>query len=69
MINIESYREYAADCLRRAENEESPEDKNILLNLALAWVRLAQQTRTIGEGAGIAAPSDETPPEQSEVAS
>jgi hypothetical protein len=69
MINVESYREYAADCLRRAENEGTPEDKNILLNLALAWVRLAQQTRTIGEAESAAAPANEAPPESSELAS
>jgi hypothetical protein len=68
MMNVESYREYAADCLRRAENEDTPEDKNILLNLALAWVRLAQQTRTMSEGEGAAPPPDE-PPQKPELAS
>lgn len=67
MMNIESYSEYAADCLRRAENEDTPEDKNILLNLALAWVRLAQQTRAIGQAEGAAVPPDE-PPQEPEVA-
>jgi hypothetical protein len=44
MIDVESYRQYAADCLRQAEGEDSPDDRNILLNVALAWLRLAQQT-------------------------
>ena len=29
----------------RAEGEDKPEDKTILLNMALAWVRLAQQSQ------------------------
>lgn len=45
MGRIESFREYAADCVRQAEGETTPEDKNILLNMALAWVRLAQQSQ------------------------
>ena len=45
MIDAESCRQYAADCLRQAEVEEDADDKNILLNVALAWVRLAHQTQ------------------------
>ena len=45
MIDAESCRQYAADCLRQAEGQEAAEDKNILLNVALAWVRLAHQTQ------------------------
>ena len=44
MIDVASYRQYAADCLRQAEGEDSPDDRNIVLNVALAWLRLAQQT-------------------------
>jgi hypothetical protein len=54
MVDVESYRQHAADCLRRAQNEEVPEDKNILLNVALAWLRLAHQTQAMG----LAAPAD-----------
>ena len=43
MGRTESFTQYAADCVRQAEGEQSAEDKNILLNMALAWVRLAQQ--------------------------
>ena len=48
MIDVESYRQNATDCLRQAESESAPEDKNILLNVALAWVRLAQQVQEVG---------------------
>jgi hypothetical protein len=48
MINVESYRQNAADCLRQAEAQAEPEDKNLLLNVALAWVRLAHQVREVG---------------------
>jgi hypothetical protein len=44
MGRIEHFKQYAADCMHRAEGEATPEDKNILLNIALAWVRLAQQS-------------------------
>jgi len=47
MIDIDSYRRNAADCVRQAQNEEAPEDRNLLLNVALAWLRLAQQTETM----------------------
>jgi hypothetical protein len=45
MIDASHYREYAADCVRQAQDETSPSDRTILLNVALAWVRLAQQTQ------------------------
>ncbi len=51
MMNVESYRRYAADCVRQAQGEETPEDRNILLNVALAWLRLARQTEAIDAGA------------------
>ena len=47
MIDIDSYRRNAADCVRQAQDEEAPEDRNLLLNVALAWLRLAQQTETM----------------------
>ena len=50
MMNVESYRRYAADCVRQAQGEETPEDRNILLNVALAWLRLAKQTEAIDAG-------------------
>jgi hypothetical protein len=48
MTRVESFRQYAAECMHQAEVEESPEDKNILLNVALAWVRLAHLKQTLG---------------------
>jgi len=47
MMNVESYRQYAADCVRQAQNEPTAEDRNIVLNVALAWLRLARQTETM----------------------
>jgi hypothetical protein len=44
MSSVSRYRQYAADCVRQAQNEDTPEDKTIMLNVALAWLRLARQT-------------------------
>ena len=47
MANVSSvnrYRQYAPDCVRQAQDEGTPEDKTIMLNVALAWLRLAQQS-------------------------
>ncbi len=44
------YRQYAADCVRQAQNESSSEDKTIMLNVALAWLRLARQTEQLHDG-------------------
>ena len=41
--SVNRYRQYAADCVRQAQDEDAPEDKTIMLNVALAWLRLAQQ--------------------------
>ena len=41
-----SYRQYAADCLRQAQDEVTPGGRTIMLNVALAWLRLAQQKET-----------------------
>jgi len=50
-MNVESYRQYAADCVRQAQNEPTQEDRNIVLNLALAWLRLARQTEAMKDEA------------------
>ena len=55
MTDALNYRQYAVDCLRQAEGEETPSGQDILLNVALAWLRLAQQTETVRPDA--AAPS------------
>lgn len=62
MGRIENFRRYAADCMQQAEVQGSPQDRDILLNVALAWVRLAQQSETLpaapaGEAAVAAAAS------------
>lgn len=41
------YHQYAADCVRLAENEASTEAKTVMLNMALCWVRLAQQKQDL----------------------
>ena len=46
-MNVESYRQYAADCVRQAQNEATPQDRNMVLNVALAWLRLARQTEAM----------------------
>ena len=49
MGRAENFRQYAADCVRQAEGQQKPEDRTILLNVALAWVRLAQQSQAAGK--------------------
>jgi hypothetical protein len=44
--DVLSYRQYAADCLRQAQEEATPDGRTIMLNVALAWLRLAQQRET-----------------------
>ena len=44
MSSVSRYRQYAADCVRQAQSEDTSEEKTIMLNVALAWLRLAQQT-------------------------
>jgi Holliday junction resolvasome RuvABC endonuclease subunit len=44
MVSSTRYRQYAADCVRQAQGETTAEDKTIMLNVALAWLRLAQQS-------------------------
>ena len=64
MGRSENFKQYAADCMRQAEGEQRPEDKTILLNVALAWVRLAQQSQAAAanpaEPSLTAAPKPET---------
>jgi hypothetical protein len=49
MGTADSYRSYAADCVRQAEAAKSTEEKNVLLNVALAWIRLAHQKKAAAE--------------------
>jgi len=50
MMDPDGYQEYAADCMRMAQAEETPEDRNLMLNLALAWIRLAHQRKALAAG-------------------
>ncbi len=47
MGRIENFKQYAADCMQQARQQPSPHDRDILLNVALAWVRLARQSETL----------------------
>jgi hypothetical protein len=46
MSTAEDFRQYAEECLRQADDETTVAEKDIMLNLALAWVRLAQMATT-----------------------
>lgn len=48
MSSAEKFRDYAADCVRKAGDAAAPEDKVLLLNMGLAWMRLAQQVEAVG---------------------
>jgi hypothetical protein len=47
------FRKFAEDCIRLAEHVQPVEDKSVLLSMAQAWIRLADQghevCRLIGE--------------------
>jgi hypothetical protein len=69
MIDMESYRQNAADCVRQAQDQDSPDDKNILLNVALAWLRLAQQMQVKNEPDTEATESRATEPAEGDLVS
>ena len=48
MSTAQKFKDYAADCVRKAGEASTPADKNLMLNMGLAWMRLAQQVETIG---------------------
>ena len=48
-MSVTRYHQYAADCVRQAELEKTAGEKGILLNVALAWLRLAQQTEALND--------------------
>jgi hypothetical protein len=43
MSSVTRYQQYAADCVQQAQSEVTPDHKTIMLNVALAWLRLARQ--------------------------
>ena len=46
MSTPEVYQQRAADCLRVAQQMTDPQNKALLLEMARAWVRLAEQAQT-----------------------
>ena len=47
--SVTRYRGYAADCVNQAQGEESTDERDIMLNVALAWLRLAQQAEALDQ--------------------
>jgi hypothetical protein len=43
MGSVNRYREYASDCLRLCGTISDPTSKAVLIDMARAWVRLAEQ--------------------------
>jgi hypothetical protein len=39
----ENYRQHAADCLRLAQSVSTPGDRTVLVEMAAAWLRLAER--------------------------
>ena len=67
MGRIDDEHQYAVDCVRKAQREEAPGDRDILLNVALAWVRLAQQTETLGAASQGDDDADANPMDEDDV--
>ena len=49
MSKSEEYQQRAAECLRVAQATNDPINKALLLEMAQAWVRLAEQAKAKGE--------------------
>jgi hypothetical protein len=49
MIDIEEFRRRAAECVRLAQEAETPQHKTLLLEMAQKWLQLAEQATTIQE--------------------
>jgi hypothetical protein len=47
MSTAEKFKDYASDCVRKAGEAGTPEDKTLMLNMGLAWLRLAQQVEAL----------------------
>ena len=62
MIDLASYRQNAVDCVQQAQAEAAPEDSDILLNIALAWLRLAQQVQASDPASDQAMNHTDSPP-------
>ncbi|HEY7299231.1 MAG TPA: hypothetical protein VH684_15100 [Xanthobacteraceae bacterium] len=49
MSTVEHYRQYAADCIQLAQAAGAPEDKALLLEMGVLWLRLAQRAEAAEE--------------------
>jgi len=45
MSSFDRYREFAAECLRVAQQCSNPDDKALLLEMAEVWRRMAERAR------------------------
>jgi hypothetical protein len=43
LTSAEKYRQHAADCLRLAQLVSTPGDRTVLVEMAAAWLRLAER--------------------------
>jgi hypothetical protein len=51
-VDSNEFRRYAEECLRLAEQAQSVDDKAVLLTMAEAWVRLADQGHQVNRLTG-----------------
>jgi hypothetical protein len=49
MASADEYRRHASECVRLAQETQSPTDKALLLRMAETWLRLAQQAENRGQ--------------------
>jgi len=47
VASLDEYRRQADECLRLAQNTPNPQDKALLLTMAEAWTRFAEQAAKI----------------------
>jgi hypothetical protein len=55
MSRAERYRNFAADCVRLAQQSTNPADKALLVEMAENWIRMAKRV----EARGVSGESDE----------
>jgi len=58
MSRVENYRHYGATCVQLAQAVTAPEDKALLLEMAVLWLRLAQRAEA-AEKRGISPEDDD----------
>jgi hypothetical protein len=51
MDRCDAYRHFSAQCLELARSMESPQDRAVLLQMALIWSRLAECAAQVAAGA------------------